>query len=140
MVRISFQDLPKNMFEKLIDMEQFINQSGVSYKLLELIRLRVSQLNGCAYCIDMHNKELKHLEETDLRLSSLSVWRETPYFDEQEKAVLEFTEKLTFVSKNIISDEVYENLSSFFSKSQVCFLTLAISQICLLYTSPSPRD
>lgn len=129
MTRISFNELPQGMFETLMSMENFINQSNIDFKLLELIRLRVSQINGCAYCVDMHHKELKHLGETDLRASSLSIWQETPYFTDKERTVLEFTEKLTHIEQNSITDELFTKLSSYFDKSQISFLTLAISQI-----------
>ena len=73
MERITYQDIPKGMFEKLMEVETLISESQIEIELLELIRLRVAQINGCAYCVDMHHKELKHLGETDLRLSSLGL-------------------------------------------------------------------
>ena len=129
MQRIHFQDIPKGMFENLMATEQFINDSTLGMHLLELVRLRVAQKNGCAYCVDMHHKELKALGESDLRLSSLCVWEETNYFSEKEIAVLCFTENLTNLSKSPIGDEIYDPLLSFFTKEEICYLTLAIAQI-----------
>jgi AhpD family alkylhydroperoxidase len=129
MERITYQDIPKGMFEKLMEVENLISESQIEIELLELIRLRIAQINGCAYCVDMHHKELKHLGETDLRLSSLSVWQETPYFSEKEHAVLLFSENLTQIIGNTISDEIVGILSNFFSKQQIAYLSLAVSQI-----------
>ena len=129
MERITYQDIPKGMFENLREIENFINTSSLEFKLLEIIRLRVAQMNGCAYCVDMHHKELKEVAETELRLSSLCVWEETPYFSEKERAVLTFTEALTNLSQKPISDAIYTPLLEFFSKEEICFLTLTIAQI-----------
>lgn len=129
MERITYQDIPKGMFENLMTTENFINQSSLEIKLLELIRLRVAQKNGCAYCVDMHHKELKHLGETDLRLSSLCVWKETPYFTEKEMAALNFTDILTKLNRDPLPELVLEALIPHFSKEDICYLTLAISQI-----------
>ncbi|MEL6537379.1 MAG: carboxymuconolactone decarboxylase family protein [Bacteroidota bacterium] len=129
MERISYQDIPEGMFNKLMALEQAINNSGISIQLLEIIRLRVSQINGCAYCVDMHHKELKQAGETELRLSSLCVWRDTHYFSEQEQAVLEFTEKLTLVSQEGVPEGVYQQLSNHFDKAEIAFLSLAVTQI-----------
>ncbi len=129
MRRISYQDVPSAMFEKLRDLETFIAQSSLSEQLLELMRLRVSQLNLCAYCVDMHHKELKHLGESDLRLSMLCVWRETSLFSEKEQVVLTFAETLSKGTRKNLPDAVYDPLTSFFSKEEICYLTLAVAQI-----------
>ncbi|MDN5214773.1 carboxymuconolactone decarboxylase family protein [Fulvivirgaceae bacterium BMA12] len=129
MERITYQDIPGDIFKNLMQIENLINQSSIGIHLLELIRLRVGQLNGCAYCVDMHHKELKHLGETDLRLSSLVVWKETPYFTEKERAVLDFTEVLTRLDADSIPDRIFDPLLAFFSKAEISYLTLAIAQI-----------
>ena len=129
MERINYQDIPNGMFDILMKIENFINESTLDFKLLEIVRLRVAQKNGCAYCVDMHHKELKNTSESDLRLSSLCVWEETPYFTDKERTVLKFTEILTKLSRAPISDKVYDPLLNFFSKEEICMLTLAISQI-----------
>lgn len=129
MVRISYQDIPKGMFDKLMALESFIHESNLDMQLLEILRLRVSQINGCTYCVDMHHKELKATGESDLRLSTVSVWRDAPYFSDQEKAALAFAEALTTIYQHTLTDEIYEDLSVYFNKEEIAFLTLAISQI-----------
>lgn len=129
MERISFTEIPQEIMGKLIDLENYINNSGIEMKLLELMRLRVAQINGCAYCVDMHHKELKHLGETDLRLSSLMVWEETNYFTVKERAVLHFTEILTKLKGKPIADNDYEVIKNHFEKREIVILTLAIAQI-----------
>ena len=129
MQRIKLKDVPKEMVDHLMTIENFINKSSIDRSLLELIRLRVAQINGCAYCLDMHHKELKNLNESDLRLSSLCVWEETNYFSEKEMKVLLFTENLTKLSAGPISDKVYDPLLLFFSKEEISYLTLAVAQI-----------
>ncbi len=128
MEQIKFTDIPQGMLEKLRDIESFIENSGISKKLNTLIKLRVSQVNGCAYCVDMHHKELKHLKETELRLSSLCVWRETHYFSDVEIVVLDYAEELTQLKNGSIKKNVYNSLLDFFSKHEICYLTLIITQ------------
>lgn len=129
MERISYQNIPKGMFDHLTQIENFINDSPIEMKLLELIRLRVSQINGCAYCVDMHYKLLKHEGETELRLSSLCVWEETNYFTEEERAVLKFTDVLSRLESGPISNQIFNTLLKYFSNQEISYLTLAISQI-----------
>lgn len=129
MERIGYQDIPEGMFENLLETENYINGSSLGMHLLEMVRLRVSQINGCAYCVDMHHKELKHAGESELRLSSLCVWSATPYFSDKERAVLQFTEALTRLGVQGISEAVFDDLQKYFSKNEICFLTLAVSQI-----------
>ena len=129
MERITYQDLPQGMFESLMGIESFIKNSPLPFSLLELVRLRVSQLNGCAYCVDMHHKELQHAGETDLRLSSVVVWQEAPYFTAKEKAVLAFSEGLTQLSGKPLADQVFDSLLSFFSREEIAYLSLAVCQI-----------
>ncbi len=128
MERITYRDIPQGMFENLRVIEDTLVNSTLDRKLLEIIRLRTAQLNGCAYCTDMHHKELKHLGETELRLSSLCVWEETPYFTDLERVTLHLTDALTKLKEKPISDQLYLPLLDFFTKEEICFLTLAISQ------------
>jgi len=129
MERITFSQIPKGMVEKLMGIENYIKESTLDLQLLELMRLRVAQINKCVYCIDMHYKELKDSGETELRMSTLSVWNETSFFTEKEKAVLKFTEALTEINENDISDEIFDALSNFFDTEEICNLTFAISQL-----------
>ena len=129
MQRISYADLPQGMFEKLMEIETYIDKSSLEIGLLELIRLYVAYLNGCAYCVDMHYKELQQTGESELRMISLPVWEETPYYSEKERLVLQFTASLTRLNGSPISNEVFNPLLDFFSKEEISFLILAIAQI-----------
>lgn len=129
MERIKFNQIPKEMIEKLMGIEKYLNESTLDFQLLELIRLRVAQINKCAYCIDMHYKELKHVGETELRISTISVWNKTTFFTEKEKTVLKFTEALTKIIEKDVSDDIFDPLTTFFNTEEICNLTLAISQI-----------
>ncbi|MEH6535316.1 MAG: carboxymuconolactone decarboxylase family protein [Psychroserpens sp.] len=129
MERISYQEVPVEIFEKLGAIEVYFENTSIDKQFLELLRLRISQMNGCAYCVDMHSKELKHLGETELRLNSLCVWQETPYFSKRERAALHFAELLTRITDEPLADHCYDSLLAFFSKEEICNLTLAISQI-----------
>ncbi len=129
MERINYKDIPHGMFEKLRAVEDFISNSTLDVKLLGTIRLRASQANGCAYCVGMHHRELKHLGESDLRLSSLCVWEDASCFSEKERTVLRFVDALTELNRSPISEVIYTPLLNFFSKEDICYLTLSISQI-----------
>ena len=129
MERISFNELPKGMLTALMEVENYLKKSPFSTQFLELIRLRVAQLNGCAYCVDMHTKELEHAGETALRIHSLCIWEDTPYFSKKERAVLTFTEALTTLNNKPLDESIFNTLFSFYSKEEVSFLTLAVSQI-----------
>lgn len=127
--RISFSEVPKGVFEGLMSGEKYVNETGISHKLLELIRFRASQLNGCAYCIDMHFKEAIAADEEPQRLYSASAFREAEFYTEQEKAILDWTEKLTLMSQQSDLDESFSVLSGFFSKEAIANITMAIIQI-----------
>lgn len=129
MERIEYRDIPKGMFENLMDLEALVNDSSLELKLLEMVRLRVAQLNQCAYCVDMHHKELQHLGETDLRLYSLGVWKETKYYNPKERLALEFTEKLTLLGEEGVPAILFERLSKHFNKEEIALLALAVAQI-----------
>lgn len=129
MERISNRDLPEGLLETMLNVQQYVDRSGLDKKLLALLRCRVSQINSCAYCLDMHFKEGVHAGEDPLRLFSLSAWRETPYYTPKEQAALSFAEVLTFLPDNENSDHIHDELSKHFSKQEIAKLTLAITQI-----------
>jgi AhpD family alkylhydroperoxidase len=103
--------------------------SGLDSSLLELIRLRCSQINGCAYCIDMHTKDARALGETEVRLYTVSVWRETPFFTERERAALLWCEHLTLIGDKHVPDATYEEVRQQFSEEELVNLTLAVVAI-----------
>ena len=127
--RISFQDATKGLWDGMFKTDMYIKRSGLNLKLVELVKYRVSQINCCAFCLDMHHKEATNMGETELRLHSLVAWREAPYYTEEEKAVLAYAEALTYSAQQDISDELFNNLAQFFSKAAIADLTVAIAQI-----------
>ena len=129
MERISQRELPQELIQTMMQVQQYIDHSGLDIKLLELVRMRVSQINSCAYCLDMHFKEGIEAGETPLRLISVSAWRETPYYSPKEQAVLAFAETLTRMPEEHHSDQIHEELNNYFSKEEIAKLTLAVIQI-----------
>jgi AhpD family alkylhydroperoxidase len=113
----------------LIALGKVINSSGLEAPLMELVKTRASQLNGCAYCIDMHTRDARVAGETEQRLFALSAWRETPFFTPRERAALAWTEAITNIQQGHAPDDVYEGLRSAFSEPEIVKLTLAITQI-----------
>jgi AhpD family alkylhydroperoxidase len=105
------------------------NHSGLEPSLLNLVYLRASQMNGCAWCIDMHTKDARALGETEQRLYLVSAWREAPFYTDQERAALAWTEAVTLVAKDHLPDDVYEHAKQHFSDKELVNLTLAITQI-----------
>jgi AhpD family alkylhydroperoxidase len=106
-----------------------LDKAEIDPRLRELIRIRASQLNGCAYCLDMHTKDARAAGETEQRLYTLDAWRETPFFDERERAALEWTEAVTRIADTHVPDDVYERVKSHFSEQELIDLTLAIANI-----------
>lgn len=129
MERIPFSEFPAGIVDGLFKTEMVIRKSGLDPKLLELVKLRASLINGCAFCIDMHYKDAKHMGEEDVRLYSVSVWRECPFYSDREKAALWFCEVLTNANKEEVGDEVFSALQKHFSNEEIVVLTIAISQI-----------
>jgi AhpD family alkylhydroperoxidase len=110
-------------------LEQYIQGCGLEHSLLELVKMRASQINGCAYCIDMHSKDARAGGETEQRLYALNAWRETPFYTERERAALEWTEAVTLVSQEHVPDELYERARQQFSEAELVNLTLAVVTI-----------
>lgn len=129
MERISYKEIPEGMFQAVLKVQAYVHKSGLDAKLLELICTRASQLNGCAYCLDMHYKEAVHLGEDPVRLLSLPAWRETTYYTPREQAALVFTETLTRLPENADYEHIHEGLLEHFTKAEIAHLTLAIAQI-----------
>ena len=129
MERITFNELPAGFLTALLKNQEYVDHAGLDIKLLELVRMRVSQINSCAYCLDMHLKEAVEAGETPLRLISVSAWRETNYYTPKEQAALAFAETLTYMPANEASEGLHDELSKHFSKKDIALLTLAIVQI-----------
>ena len=121
--------VPPEALHSLYGLEQYVRKSGLESKLLELVRMRASQINGCAFCIDMHSKDARAEGETEQRLYGLSAWRETPFYTERERAALEWTEAVTLVSHDHVPDDVFERARQHFSEGELVNLTLAVIAI-----------
>jgi AhpD family alkylhydroperoxidase len=113
----------------MMGLETFVRQSGLETSLVDLIRTRVSQINGCAYCIDMHTKDARAAGESEQRLYALNAWRETPFFSGRERAALEWAETLTLIMNNDVPDEIYDRVREHFSEEELINLTLAVVAI-----------
>ena len=120
---------PREALQALYGLEQYVRKSGLEARLLELVRMRASQINGCAFCIDMHSKDARAEGESEQRLYGLSAWRETPFYTDRERAALEWTESVTLVSRDQVPDEVYERVRQHFSEGELIDLTLAVAMI-----------
>ena len=120
---------PKEVLHAFYGVEQHIRKSGLETKLLELVRMRASQINGCGYCLDMHSKDARAEGETEQRLYGLNAWREAPYYTDRERAALEWTESITLVSREQVPDEVYERVRRHFTEAELVNLTLAATMI-----------
>ena len=109
--------------------ETYLKGTGLDGILIELVKVRTSQINGCAYCIDVHVRVARELGETDRRLHLLNAWRESPFFTDRERAALEWTEALTLISENDVPDSLYENVRKFFNEKEIVALSMAIVAI-----------
>jgi AhpD family alkylhydroperoxidase len=110
-------------------LESYVRHSGIEHSLLELVKMRASQINGCAYCLDMHSKDARAAGETEQRLYLLDAWRETPFYSERERAALAWTEALTLIAGNDVPDDVYQQALQHFSEKELVDLSLAIVAI-----------
>jgi AhpD family alkylhydroperoxidase len=106
-----------------------VRESGLELSLLDLVKLRASQINGCAYCLDMHWKDARARGESEQRLYSLDAWRETSYYTERERAALAWTEAVTLIAENHVPDDLYEQVRQHFSEEELVNLTLAVVAI-----------
>jgi len=127
--RIEYGKASSGAAKAMLGLVQYLSQSGIEHSLLNLIDLRASQINGCAYCLDMHWKDLKAAGESDQRLYSLDAWRETPYYSDRERAALAWTEALTKVTEGHVPDDVYEEARRHFTEKELVDLSLAVVAI-----------
>jgi len=117
-------------YQAMIGLEMFVSKSSkLEPSLLELVKMRASQINGCAYCLDMHSKDARAKGESEQRLYALNAWRETPFFTDREQAALAWAEALTLVSVDHVPDAVYERAKQHFSEEELVNLTLAVIAI-----------
>ena len=127
--RISFPKVTPRGFQAMLDLSNQLRNSGLEESLLNLICLRASQINGCAYCIDMHWKDLRAAGEGEQRLYGLDAWEESPYYSDRERAALAWTEAVTNVRDGHVPDEAYERVRQSLTEKELANLTLAITVI-----------
>lgn len=132
-MRMNYQAAAPDVMTAMIGLETYLarqsrREDGVDKPLMELIKIRVSQINQCAYCLDMHTKDARALGETEQRIYALSAWRETPFFSDRERAALAWAEANTLLPQGV-SQELFEDVREYFSEAQLANLTLAIATI-----------
>jgi AhpD family alkylhydroperoxidase len=127
--RLNITEIPQGALKAMYGLGTYLAKSGLETSLLHLLELRVSQINGCAYCIDMHSKDLRAAGETEQRLYLLDAWREAPFYSERERAALAWAEAVTLVTEGHVPDEVYEQARKQFNEAELANLTLAVVAI-----------
>jgi AhpD family alkylhydroperoxidase len=127
--RLDFKTASPDAYKAMAAVESHVRQSGLERALLELVKTRVSQINGCAYCLDMHTKEARAHGESEQRLYLLSAWREAPFYSERERAALAWAEAVTRISGDAVSDELFADVRRQFDEKSLVDLTLAIVAI-----------
>ena len=127
--RIDYLKSARGAYHALLGIEHYLQQCGLEESLQNLIKLRVSQINGCAYCIDMHWKDLRASGEGEQRLYGLDAWEESPYYTERERAALAWAESVTNIQEGHVPDGVFEHVKEFFNDKELADLTLAVTAI-----------
>ena len=129
--RIDYRKYAQEPLQQLLAIEKYIAESGLEPKLIRLIKMGASQINGCAYCLDMHSIDARAAGESEQRLYTLEAWRETPFFSERERAALAWTEAVTLISQTHAPDDVYGDMQKHFSEKEIVDLTLVAAMINL---------
>lgn len=127
--RIDLEKSAPDVFKRMLGFEALLKRGRIDSKLQELVKIRVSQINGCAYCLDMHTKDARQAGETEQRLYCLSAWRESPFYSERERAALLWAERLTRISEYEISDELFDQVRTHFDEEELVYLTMMINMI-----------
>lgn len=128
-MRIDYRKIHPAAMQAMVGLEQAVHEGPLEPELLELIKMRASQINGCAYCLDMHSKDARARGESEQRLYLLNAWREAPFYSDRERAALAWCEMITLVAEQHAPDDVYQELSAHFSDEEIVSLTLAIVAI-----------
>jgi AhpD family alkylhydroperoxidase len=127
--RMNFYRAAPDTIKALMALESQVQSSGLEQSLIELVKTRASQINGCAYCIDMHTKDARKHGETEQRLYLLNAWREAPVYTDRERAALAWTEAVTLISETHAPDDVYSEVRAHFSEAETVNLTMLIATI-----------
>lgn len=127
--RIDMHHVSPKATQAMLQLQKYVNDSGLEHSLLELVKMRASQINGCAYCLDMHSKDARAAGETEQRLYLLDAWRETSLYSARERAALAWTEALTLVREGHVPDDVFEAAREHFSEQELVDLSMAVVAI-----------
>src|SRR5438477_4795661 len=127
--RINYMQVAPGAFEAMFGFSKYLQKCGLEESLLNLVYLRASQINGCAYCLDMHWKDLRAAGEGEQRLYGLDAWEESPYYSDRERAALAWTEAVTLVAQTHVDDDVYDSVRSHFNDRELADLTVAVATI-----------
>lgn len=127
--RFNFTQAAPEAYKAMLGLEQYLHSCGLEESLLHLLKLRTSQINGCAYCLDMHWKDLRAMGENEQRLYSLDAWRESPFYTDRERAGLEWAEAITRIMEDHVPDSIYEQVRQHFNDKELSDLTLAVAAI-----------
>jgi AhpD family alkylhydroperoxidase len=127
--RIDYRKAAPEAFKAMLDLEAGVHRGGLEKPLIELVKMRASQINGCGYCLDMHSKDARAAGETEQRLYVLPAWREAPFYSARERAALAWTEAVTLVATNDLPDALYDEVRKEFDEKSLVELTLAIIAI-----------
>jgi AhpD family alkylhydroperoxidase len=127
--RLNYLKAAPGAYKAMLHFGEYADNSGLETSLIRLVQIRASQINGCAYCLDMHTQDARAEGESEQRLYLIAAWREAPFFSERERAALEWTEAITLVAEDHVPDEVYEQVRPHFSDEELVNLTMAINVI-----------
>jgi len=127
--RLEYGRIAPGAYTAMGGLEHYLHTCGLEESLIHLIKFRASQINGCAYCLDMHSKDLRAMGETEQRLYSLDAWQECPYYTDRERAALAWTEAVTLITNGHVPDTLYESVRAHFSEKELADLTLAVATI-----------
>ena len=142
--RFDYAKVAPGANEAMRGLERYARTSGLEHSLIELVKIRASQLNGCAYCLDMHTKDARAAGETEQRLYVVAAWREAPFYTERERVALEWAEALTVLGRDGVSDALYDRARRVFSELELANLTMAIiaingwNRLSIAFRSPEP--
>jgi AhpD family alkylhydroperoxidase len=127
--RLDFTKVAPGALKAMYSLQKYVDECGLEQALIELVKVRASQINGCAYCLDMHTKDARANGETEQRLYVLNAWQEAPFYTERERAALAWTEAVTLISEDHVPDEVFERVRAHFSDEELINLTTAVVTI-----------
>ena len=142
MARIDLHNVNPAAYAAMLNLQKYVNAAPLDHKMMELVKMRASQINGCAYCLDMHSQDARAAGETEARLHVLAAWHEAPFYTDRERAALAWTEAVTLVADTHVPDEAYEEARKHFSDKELVDLTLAIvtingwNRLCVAFRVP----